>query len=261
MADQAGDRANTGKLAGRAALITGATAGIGRASAALFAAEGAAVTVVGRNAAQGGQVVSDIRAAGGRAIFVAADVTSEEAAQNAVDATLSAFGRLDILYNNVGGVTAEDGPLTDISLETFWDAIKLNLFGTWNFSRVAIPRLLAAGGGTVINTVSGAALRGRPGGHAYAASKGAVVSLTRAMAVEYAPTIRVNAISPTKVLTERVRRLRDGKNLARTLSQSRELLGWGEPIDVARAALFLACDDSKMTTGHILPVDSGTLTS
>ena len=216
------------------------------------------MAIAGRNEVVGRETAERIGANGGRAVFVPRDVTSDDQARNAVETTTATFGKLDVLYNNAGGVTAKDGPLTEIAIETFWDALRLNLFGTWVLSRYAIPHMIDAGSGIVINTVSGVALKGRPGGHAYAAAKGAVVSLTRSMAVEYAPKVRVNAISPTKSLTERVARLRDSGHLARTLSHSEELLGWGEPGDVAGAAVFLASDESRMITGHILPVDSGT---
>lgn len=247
------------RLAGLAALITGAGAGIGRVAAELFAAEGAAVAVAERDEAAGRETVARIDAAGGRSRFLATDVTDPTSVEAAVAAAAAAFGRLDILYNNVGGTSPQDGAVTEVPLEVFWSTISRDLFGSFLVCRFGIPYLAKAGGGSVINTSSLAALIGKPAPakDCYAAAKGAIVSLTRSMAVQYAPQkIRVNAIAPGITRTERLARRLDQGAIPTALAE-RHLLGFLEPLDVAQAALYLASPESRMLTGQILPVDSG----
>jgi NAD(P)-dependent dehydrogenase (short-subunit alcohol dehydrogenase family) len=242
------------RLAGKTALITGASGGIGGAAAALFARNGARVALTDIVADAGERVAREIRDGGGEAIFLAADITSPAAVEATVAGTLDAFGRLDVLYNNAGGATPRDGKVTEVPLDEFWRAIGVDLFGTFLMCRFAIPHLAAAGGGAIINTTSIRALTGTQGADAYTCAKGAVLTLTKALAQECAPqNIRVNAISPGVVATERVKRLlREDDPIV-----GKSLLGVADPIDVAYLALYLASDESRRVTGAILPIDSG----
>jgi NAD(P)-dependent dehydrogenase (short-subunit alcohol dehydrogenase family) len=168
------------------------------------------------------------------------------------------FGKLDILYNNAGASSTADGPVDKVSLDEWWRAVRVNLFTVFLGCKYAIPELIRNGGGSVINTASIAALYGNKGGrHAYAASKGGVVSLTRSIAVDYAEyKVRANAIAPTVILTERIRKFFDDPKFA-AASGGFNLLGLGEPRDIANLAVYLASDESRLMTGLILPVDSG----
>jgi NAD(P)-dependent dehydrogenase (short-subunit alcohol dehydrogenase family) len=245
------------RLASKTAFITGAGSGIGRAAAVLFAAEGAQVAVADIAVGGGEETVRRITAAGGEAVFIKTDVTEPDSVENAIRKTVEAFGKLDVLYNNAGGSTAMDGPVTEAPLEEFWRAIKLDLYGTFLGCRFGIPELIKAGGGSVINMASNVALMGFPGRDCYTASKGGIVSMTRSMAVEYAPyKIRVNAIAPATTRTERVvKLLEQDPDIARVTDAM--LLGLIEPEDIAYMALYLAADESRITTGQIIPVDSG----
>ncbi|MFC0220029.1 SDR family NAD(P)-dependent oxidoreductase [Pseudochelatococcus lubricantis] len=245
------------RLAGKIALITGAGAGIGREAAILFAAEGASVVVAELDGTAGGETVRLIEAAGGRACFVAMDVTEPESVESGVRQAVETFGALDILYNNAGGSTMHDGPVTEVPLDEFWRAIRLDLLGTWLVCRYGIPELIKAGGGSVINASSVVALIGWGGKDAYTAAKGGVTALTRSMAVEYAPyKVRVNAVAPCVTRTPRVMEQLAANATTQKFAEQ-HLLGLAEPRDVAQAALFLASDEAARTTGHIIRVDSG----
>ncbi len=245
------------RLDGKIAFITGAGTGIGRAAALLFAAEGAAVCIAEINAEQGDAVAHLVEEAGGTAIAIRTDVTEPDSLQAAVAACVAQFGRMDILYNNAGGSTPHDATAVDAPLDEFWRAIKLDLFGTFLGCRFGIPELIRAGGGSVINMASNVALMGFPGRDCYTAAKGGIAAITRSLAVSYAPQrVRVNAIAPSVTRTDRVVKLMEG-NAAVAKIASAHLLGLGEPEDVAYAALYLASDESKRTTGSILLVDSG----
>lgn len=246
-----------GRLHDKTVLITGAGAGIGKAAALLFAAEGARVAVAEFVPALGQETVRQIREAGGEALFCATDVGDADQVERAVRQTVAHFGGLNVLYNNAGGSSAEDGPVTTTSTDEFWRSIRLNLFGTWLCCRFAIPELIKAGGGAVVNTASVASEMGLPGRDAYTAAKGGVAALTRSMAVEYAAhKVRVNAVAPGRTQTERLAKLHSVGHTSRALD-NRHLLGWAQPLDVAQAALYLASDESRVTTGQVLCVDSG----
>jgi len=245
------------RLKDKVALITGAGGGIGRVTAELFAREGARVVIAEYDAASGGEAAEAIAAAGGEALFVHTDVTEEDSVRAAVAATVARFGALHVLYNNAGGSTLHDGPLTEAPIDEFWRAIKLDLLGTWLASRHAIPEIVKAGGGAVVNAASVVALMGWPGKDAYTASKGAIAALTRSMAVEFAPhKVRVNAVAPCVTRTPRVLAQLAASETTQKLA-ARHLVDLAEPLDVANAALYLASDESARTTGHILAVDSG----
>lgn len=244
------------RLEGKVAFITGAGSGIGRAAALLFGREGAKVCVAEIDVAAGEEVAHRIEEAGGRAIAIQADVTEPDSLQAALSRCVGALGPLSVLYNNAGGSTDRDATAVDAPLDEFWRAIKLDLFGTFLGCRFGIPELLKAGGGSVINMASNVALMGFPGRDCYTAAKGGVVAITRSLAVSYAPTVRVNAIAPSVTRTDRVVRLMEGNEGVARIAGA-HLLGLGEPEDVAHAALYLASDESRRTTGSVLLVDSG----
>lgn len=248
------------RLAGKTALITGAGTGIGRCTAELFAREGARVAIAEIDAPSGEETAHRIARAGGQAIFLRTDVSEPESIATAIRDTVRHFGALHVLHNNAGGSTSVDDNAVDAPLEEFWRAIKLDLYGTFLGCRFGIPEIIRAGGGSVINMASVVALMGFPGRDCYTAAKGGVAALTRSLAVEFGPKkVRVNAIAPTVTLTERVRALLAGNAAMQGLADQ-HLLGLGEPMDMAQAALYLASDESRIVTGAILPVDSGLVT-
>ena len=194
---------------------------------------------------------------GGDAHFVPCDVTERKSVEAAIAQTVARYGKLHILHNNAGGSTLQDGPVTEAPEEEFWRAIKLDLYGTFLCSKIGIPEIIKAGGGSVINMSSNVALMALPGRDCYTAAKGGIASMTRSMAVEYARyKIRVNAIAPSVTLTERVKRLLAGNEDIEKLA-STHLLGLGQPIHIANIAVYLASDEAEITTGQILSVDSG----
>ena len=249
------------RLTGKVAFITGGGGGIGRATGERFAEEGAKVAIaeivtdLGMAAAESAKAKG--RPAGGDAHFIACDVTDRSSVEEAVAETVARFGKIDTLHNNAGGSTLQDGPVTEAPEEEFWRVIKLDLFGTFLCSKVAIPEIIKAGGGSVINMSSNVALMALPGRDCYTAAKGAVASMTRSMAVEYAPhKIRVNAIAPSVTLSDRVKRLLAQSPEIEKISET-HLLGLGLPIHIADMAVYLASEESAITTGQILSVDSG----
>lgn len=250
-----------GRLANKVAVVTGASSGIGEVTARLFAREGAKTVLAARSAEKCEAIVAEIAAAGGEALFVETDVTEPDSVAATFAAIDARFGRLDVLFNNAGGSTSADGPLTVAPLEEFWRALKLDLFGTWLCSRSAIPLMQKSGGGSIVNSASIVAEMGIPNRDAYTASKGGVVALTRSMAVEFArDNIRVNVVIPGAVGTPRVLGFFEREPHLKKQWDA-YLLGIADPLDVANAVLFLASDESRRTTGQKLPVDSGILIS
>jgi len=243
-----------GRLTNKRVLITGSASGIGRATARLFAAEGAKLTLCDRDHPQNENLAHEIDGAGGQVQAIQTDVGEPDDMQNAVNAAVATYGGLDVLYNNAGGATAKDGKVTEIELDEFWRTIRVDLFGTVLGCRFAIPHLVQAGGGSIINTTSIRAMIGTEGADAYTSAKGGVVTLTRALALQWAQAgIRVNAIAPGVILTDRVRTMLRDDDPVRVKTP----LGPSEPEDVAPLALYLASDESRQMTGMILPLDGG----
>jgi NAD(P)-dependent dehydrogenase (short-subunit alcohol dehydrogenase family) len=249
-------------LNGKVALITGGASGIGRATALLFAREGATVAIVDLNESEAKGVVQKIIENGGMAIFVRADVSKAADCQLVVQRIVEQLGKLDILFNNAGIIRRASVVETS---EEEWDRVMTtNVKSVFLLSKYAIPIMAEAGGGVIINTASGWGLVGGRNAAAYCASKGAVVLLTKAMALDHgAQNIRVNCICPgdtdTPMLRNEARQL--GKPEEQFLSESaqRPLQRVGKPEEIAQAALFLASDASSFVTGTALVVDGGGL--
>ena len=249
-------------LNGKVALITGGASGIGRATAILFAQEGAAVAVIDINAEQGQAVVQEIESQGGRAIFILCDVTRAEDCRRAVDTLLELLGRLDILFNNAGIIRRAD--VVELT-EAEWDQVMaVNVKSIFLMSKYAVPVMIKAGGGSIINTGSGWGLKGGRNAVSYCASKGAVVNMTRAMAIDYGPQkIRVNCICPGDTDTPMLRN--EANQLDQPIDQflaeaaDRPLRRYAQPVEIARAVLYLASNASSYMTGATLVVDGGGL--
>jgi NAD(P)-dependent dehydrogenase (short-subunit alcohol dehydrogenase family) len=250
------------QLQGKTAVITGGAGGIGRATALLFAQEGASVSIVDLNQDAGEHVVREIQAAGGRAIFERADVTRSADCRGAVERTLNEFGGLHILFNNAGIIRRAS--VLEIS-EQDWDAVMaVNVKSIFLMSREAIAVMAAAQGGSIVNTASGWGLAGGPRAASYCASKGAVVLLTKAMAVDHGrQKIRVNCICPgdtdTAMLRSEARQLGEAEERFLSDSARRPLGRVGTPEEIARTALYLASDAASFVTGTAVVVDGGGL--
>lgn len=250
------------QLTGKVALITGGASGIGRATSELFAREGAAVVIADINAKAGQAAVEKITRAGGRAIFESADVTSARDCRRLVERAIGEFGKIDILFNNAG--IMRRATLLDLSEEDWDRVMAVNVKSIYLLSRVVIPHMLKAGGGSIINTASGWGLTGGAKAAVYCASKGAVVLLTKAMAVDHgSQNIRVNCICPGDTDTDMLRgeATQLGENNERFLAEAakRPLGRVGTPEEIAQAALYLASDASSFVTGATLVVDGGGL--
>ena len=255
-----GAPAAAGVLRGKVAVITGAASGIGRATAILFGREGAAVVLFDRDEEGGLAATRVIEEEGGRAIFVHGDVTRDADAERAVSQSTEHFGRLDVLFNNAGIIRR--ATLLETSEEDWDRVMQVNVKSVFLLSRHAVPVMARSGGGVIINTASNWGLVGGARGAVYCASKGAVVILTKAMALDHgAQNIRVNCICPgdtdTPMLRGEARQL--GEPVEAFLEQSAECpLGRvAQPDDIARAALYLASDASSFMTGAPLIVDGG----
>ena len=252
----------TGKLAGKTAVVTGAGSGIGRAAAVLFAREGAAVAVVDLNAEAAKDTAGEIAASGGTALPIVANVADRLQVTSAFEQIRNEYRHVDVLYNNAGVNSA--GSVIDAT-EDDWDrSFAVNAKGTFLCSQAAAPGMVAAGGGSIINQGSVAALAGIANFASYCAAKGAVVALTRSMSVDLAPRgVRVNVICPGTVYTplmEPMLRARGGGDMAAglALTVAKYPIGrLGTPEDIAAVALFLASDDSSFMTGSVVPADGG----
>jgi NAD(P)-dependent dehydrogenase (short-subunit alcohol dehydrogenase family) len=243
------------RLADKVAVITGAGSGIGRASAYLFAKEGAKVVVVDINDAGGKETVAAIEANGGEAIFVHTDVSVASEVKHLVKVTMDRFGKIDILFNNAG-ILIEPATV-ETTDESLWDrTYAVNVKGIFLGAKYAVPEMKKAGGGVIINTASDSGVSPLPRASAYASSKGAVITLTKALAVELAPdNIRVNCISPTRTETAMASSEERKKLMESLIPLGRS----AKPEEIAYAALYLASDESSMLAGINLNVDGGRL--
>jgi len=253
------------RLRDKVAFLTGAGAGIAKASAKAFAKEGAKVVIVELNKETGAAAAQEIRDEGGDALFLETDVTDDGSVRHAVEATVSRFGGLDILMTCAGGSLQEDLPVHEMDLEIWNRTIALNLLHPFLCCRYAIPHMMRAGGGSIINLGSHMGLKGsqKP---AYSAAKGGITAFTQTLAAQYAAYgIRANAIAPGTVRTERsIKRWESKASETLTAGERAQLavrklypFSVGEPEDIAAIAVFLASNDSRMLTGTTIAADGG----
>jgi NAD(P)-dependent dehydrogenase (short-subunit alcohol dehydrogenase family) len=246
------------RLNGKVAIVTGASAGIGRATAKLFAAEGAQVVVGARRQAELDALVAEIRAAGGEAVALAGDVQSEPYNEALVKLALETYGKLDVAFNNAG-VLGEMGPSTGVSAQGFIDTLNINLTSAFLGAKYQVPAMQKAGGGSIIFTSTFVGYTfSFPGVAAYAASKSGLIGLTQALAAEYGPEgIRVNAVLPGAVDTEMYRGMNDTPESQAFINGLHALKRPARPEELARSVLYLASDDSSFVTGTASLVDGG----
>jgi NAD(P)-dependent dehydrogenase (short-subunit alcohol dehydrogenase family) len=249
-----------GRVDGKVALVTGGAAGIGRASARALAADGARVGIGDIDAPGAARTAREIRDAGGESFDLRTDVTSSADVEALVDEAVRRYGRLDVMFANAG--IALGGSAADVTEDDWRRVLDVNLSGVWRAMRFAIPAMVKAGGGSIINTSSVQSAVGFVGWAGYAASKGGINALTTQAAVEYAPMgIRINAVVPGTIMTEMNERI-----MASSPNPQAVMDSWrsmhpvgrvGQPHEVAAAVVFLASDESSFVTGELLRVDGG----
>ena len=248
------------RLTDKVALITGAGSGMGRVAAQMFAAEGAKVVVAEFDEKAGSETAGMVAAAGGEATFVKADVSREDDARRMVEAAVSAYGKLDVLYNNAGIMPEADHSVTDTDVDVWDQVMAVNVRGVFLACKYAIPRMLEQGAGSVINISSFVALLGcSVPQDAYTASKGAVLSLTRSLAVQFGPQgVRSNAICPGPIETPLLMDWLLKDEAAKKLRLARNPTGrFGKPEEIVSMAIYLASDESRWTNGAAMVVDGG----
>ena len=253
-----------GRVEGKVVFLTGAGAGIAKATARACAREGAKVALIELNREAGESAERQIRDEGGDALFVHTDVTSDESVRKAVEATVERFGRVDVLFNCAGGSLQEDVPVHEMSLDIWHRTVALNMLHPFLTCRYAIPHMMKARSGSIINVTSHLGLIGsiKP---AYAATKGGIAAFTKTLAAQYAEYgIRANALAPGSIRTERQIKRYENQDFEsspaareRAVFQTLYPFSKGVPEDIAAIAVFLASDESRMLTGTTIAADGG----
>lgn len=245
-------------MEGKVAIVTGASRGIGAVTSRAFAAAGATVVVAARNADALDRLVRDIRTEGGTALACPTDVNDADAIRKLIEATVAAFGRLDIAFNNAAGGGQPPTRIADLPVESYDSAIATTLRSVFLSLKYEIPAMLASGGGAIVNMASTAGLEAVGGLAGYVSAKHGVIGLTKAAALEYADrNIRVNVVAPGPILTENLQRA--GEEAQQKAAMSMPMRRVGRPEEVAAAVLWLASDDASYVTGATLPIDGGKL--
>jgi NAD(P)-dependent dehydrogenase (short-subunit alcohol dehydrogenase family) len=245
------------EFAGKVALITGGNAGIGRATAIEFAKHGAKVVVSGRREKEGHDVIAEIKALGGEAIFVKTDVSKASDVKAMMEQTLETFGRLDYAFNNAG-IEQALTPLPEQTEETYDQIMNINVKGVWLALKHEVPAMLKAGGGAIVNNSSVAGLVGFAMASVYVASKHAVNGLTKSVALEYAKqNVRINAVAPGPIETRMYLDFAKTPEVRQMLESAVPSGRVGQPEDIASTVIWLCSDSASFVTGQIFPVDGG----
>lgn len=250
------------RLTGKSVIVTGATSGMGRGTALLFAREGARVIASGRDAARGASLVEEAASDGGHVEFVMGDVRAPETNARLVEACAERFGRVDVVVSCAGSLGL--GSASELPIDTWRDTLAVNLDAVYYLLRSALPRMQAGGGGSVVVVGSIAAFKGFPNHAAYCASKAGVLGLVRQAAIDYGPEVRINVLCPgpvdTPLIWDSAAAFPDPSRAVADVAKRTLMKRLGTPEDIARAALFLASNESSWITGTALTIDGGIMT-